>query len=103
VDAADSLSARMVEALGIYGSAAGFREAEAGEAKLPLDTIAHLARRVGRLEDALSRYRDRLPPANPDFENLRRRLADHGIEEQMTREDESEELEPARDDDPEED
>jgi hypothetical protein len=85
VDAADSLSARMVEWLGTYGGPEGFKQADAGEARLGLDVIGQLARRVGRLEDALERYRDSRPAPNPDFERLRVRLADHGIEDEMAR------------------
>ncbi len=83
VDAADSLSARMVEWLGDFGGESRFRDAEGGQARLSLDIIGQLTRRVGRLEDALSRYRDKEPAANPGFETLRRRLADHGIEAEM--------------------
>jgi hypothetical protein len=83
VDAADSLSARMVDWLGEFGGEAAFRKAEAGEARVTADALGQIARRVARLEDALTRYRDTLPPANPAFESLRTRLANQGIEEEM--------------------
>jgi uncharacterized protein with von Willebrand factor type A (vWA) domain len=83
VDAADSLSSRLVEWLGELGGEAAFQKVAAGEARASVETIGHLTRRVARLEDALTRYRDRLPPENAGFEALRRRLADQGIEEEM--------------------
>jgi hypothetical protein len=83
VDAADSLSARMVDWLGDFGTEAAYRTTEAGEARVSLDALGQLTRRVARLEEALTRYRDVLPPANPAFESLRARLANQGIEEDM--------------------
>jgi hypothetical protein len=83
VDAADSLSARMVDWLGEFGTEAAFSRAEAGEARVSVDALGQLTRRVARLEEALSRYRDTLPPENPAFQTLRGRLANHGIEEEM--------------------
>jgi hypothetical protein len=83
IDAADSLSSRMVDLLASYSPEEAFRKAEAGQAILTLDDIGQLARRVGRLEDVLETFRDVAPPENPDFERLRVRLADHGIEAEM--------------------
>jgi hypothetical protein len=83
VDAADSLSARMVDWLSDFGAAGPFGEAQNGRAQLSVDTLGQLTRRVARLEEALTRYRDKQPPANAGFETLRRRIADHGIEEEM--------------------
>ena len=83
VDAADSLSARMVELLGTYGSETAFRQAEAGEARIDLESIGQVARRVARLEEVLEGFRDSAPPADPGFDSLRRRLADLGIESEM--------------------
>jgi hypothetical protein len=83
VDAADSLSARMVDWLGEFGGTETWKDLEKGEGRLSLDIAGQLARRVARLEEALARYRDTLPPDNPGFESLRRRLADQGIEEEM--------------------
>jgi hypothetical protein len=95
VDAADSLSARLVDWLGAFGAPETFQQTEAGEARVSVDALGQLTRRVARLEEALARYRDRLPPANPDFENLRQRLANHGIEEEMSRPDDEDEMFPA--------
>ena len=88
VDSADSLSARLLEVLGAFGQAAAFKEAEAGRGALSIDTIAHLARRVARLEEILAIFRDGAPPDRRAFDELQRRLMDVGIEDEMGREDE---------------
>jgi hypothetical protein len=85
VEASDSLSARMLEVLGAFGSAASFSRAEAGDARLDLELIGHLARRVARLEEILEVFRDGKPPDRRGFDELRRRLADQGIEDEMRR------------------
>jgi hypothetical protein len=83
VESADSLSARLLEVLGAFGQAAAFRRAEVGEARLPLDTIGQLARRVARLEEVLEAYREGSPPDRRGFDALQRRLADVGIESEI--------------------
>lgn len=83
VEAADSLSARLVEVLGAFGDEAGFGRAASGEGRLSLETISHLARRVDHLEEILDSFRDQPPPDRRSFDALRRRLADYGIEEEM--------------------
>jgi hypothetical protein len=83
VDSADSLSAKMVEVLGVFGGADEFRRAESVGAWISLDVIAHLARRVARLEETLEAFREGTPPDRRGFDELRRRLADQGIEEEM--------------------
>jgi hypothetical protein len=83
VEAADALSARLVELLGEYGEAKAWKAAEAGEARLPLENIHQLARRVARLEEVLEGFRDGAPPDRRGFDALRRRLQDQGIEEEM--------------------
>ena len=85
VEAADSLSARIVEVLGGFGDAESFRGAQSGEARLAIEVIGHLARRVARLEEVLEVYREGSAPHRTGFDALRRRLADHGIEEEMGR------------------
>jgi hypothetical protein len=80
VESADSLSARLLDLLGSFGDAAAFRRAEAGEARLPLETIGQLARRVARLEEILAGYREGSPPDRRGFDALQRRLADVGID-----------------------
>jgi hypothetical protein len=85
-EAADSLSARLVEVLGAFGEAAAFAGAAAGQARLDLETIAHLVRRVARVEEILETYREGTPPDRRGFDALQRRLADHGIEAEMREE-----------------
>jgi hypothetical protein len=82
-DAADSLSARLVEVLGAFGEPQAFVRAKEGHAALPLETIGQLARRVDRLEEILEAFRDSTPPDRRGFDALRRRLADSGIEHEM--------------------
>ena len=83
VEAADSLSSRLVEILGAFGEPARFEQAEAGQAGISLETIGHLARRVDRLEEILEAYREGQTPDRRGFDALRQRLADHGIEAEM--------------------
>ena len=83
VESADSLNARLLDVLGAFGEAAAFRRAEAGEARLPLETIGQLARRVARLEEILEAYREGSPPDRRGFDALQRRLADVGLESDM--------------------
>jgi len=45
-DAADSLSARLIELLGAFGSAEAFSQASVGEARLSLQQLGQLVRRV---------------------------------------------------------
>jgi len=83
VEAADSLSARLLELLGAFGESDAFAAAQRGEAVLGLETIGQLARRLDRLEDVLDTIREEPPPDRRGFDALRRRLADLGIESEM--------------------
>ena len=83
VEAADSLSARLVEVLGSWGDAKAWAAAVEGHASVPLDVIGQLARRVDRVEEILETYRDDKGPDRRGFDELRRRLIDHGIETEM--------------------
>ena len=83
VEAADSLSARLVEVLGSWGDAKAWAAAVEGHASVPLDVIGQLARRVDRVEEILEPYRDDKGPDRKGFDELRRRLMDHGIETEM--------------------
>ncbi len=83
VEAADNLSARLVEVLGAFGEAAAWEGAQAGEATISTEILDQLARRVDRLEEVLEVYREGAPPDRRGFDALRRRLADQGIEEEM--------------------
>ncbi len=87
-EAADNLSARLVEVLGHYGTAPAFQQAVAGEARISVETIGQLARRVNRLEEVLELFRDGTPPDRAGFDGLRRRLVDQGIEAEMVGDDE---------------
>jgi hypothetical protein len=73
----------MVEVLSVFGGADEFRRAESVGAWISLEVIAHLARRVARLEETLEAFREGTPPDRRRFDELRRRLADQGIEEEM--------------------
>jgi hypothetical protein len=94
VDAADSLSARLLELLGAFGGADEFARAEKGEARLTIDAIAQLARRVERLEEVLSPLRDDAPRQRKGFDALQLKLANRGIEDEMA----GEQPEPGEDD-----
>lgn len=90
LEAADSLSARLIDVLGPFGEAAKFAKAERDGARLSLDLVGQLVRRVSRLEEILDGFRDTAPPDRRSFEALKRRLADLGIEEQMSHDDDDE-------------
>ena len=94
VESADSLSARLLDLLGAFGEPAAFRKAESGQAALSLEDIGQIARRVARLEEILETYREGTPPDRKGFDDLRRRLADQGIEEEMERARRAEETAP---------
>lgn len=83
VDAADNLSARLVDVLGAFGDAQAFAGAVRGDARLTLDLMDQLSRRVERLEEILEVFRSSPPPDRQRFDALRRRLLDHGIEPEM--------------------
>ena len=83
VESADSLSARLVEVLGAFGEAAAFERATAGKGTVNFETLGQLTRRVARLEEVLETYREGAPPDRRGFDALQRRLADHGIEEDL--------------------
>jgi hypothetical protein len=83
VEAADSLSARLVEVLGAFGSADAFARAQKGEGTLSVETMDQLVRRVLRLEEILEVFRDGAPPDRRGLDALHRRLMDQGIEEEM--------------------
>jgi hypothetical protein len=83
LESADSLSARLVEVLGVFGSEAGFKAAAAGQGTLSIEAVGQLTRRVARLEEILEAYREGASPDRRGFDALQRRLADHGIETEM--------------------
>ncbi len=83
VEAADSLSARLVDLLGPYGEATAFASAQTGGASFSIEIIGQLARRIDRLEEILDVFRSDPPPDRRGFEALRGRLANLGIEAEM--------------------
>lgn len=82
-EAADSLSARVIEVLGLFADEKRFASTADPDAPLPTETLAHLARSVAYLEEALSLVRDAPPPDNTLFNKLLERLANRGIEDEM--------------------
>lgn len=83
VQSADSLNSRMMDVLGEFGSQKGFIRAQEGGAVLTLEVIGQLVRRVNRVEEVLEGCREDPPPDRRGFDELRRRLMNLGIEEEM--------------------
>ena len=83
VEAADSLSARLLELLGTWGEAKAWAAAVEGHASIPVAAIRQLAHRLDRLEEILELFRDHKGPDRRGFDELQRRLMDQGIEEDM--------------------
>lgn len=83
VEAADSLSARLVELLGTWSEPKAWAAAVEGHASLSIDVIRQLAHRIDRLEEVLELFRDQKGPDRRGFDQLQRRLMDQGIEEDM--------------------
>ena len=83
VEAADSMSVRLVELLGTWGEAREWTAAVEGHASISVDVIRQLAHRLDRLEEALESFRDQKGPDRRAFDVLQRRLLDQGIEDEM--------------------
>ncbi|HVO10807.1 MAG TPA: hypothetical protein VMX54_08690 [Vicinamibacteria bacterium] len=83
VASADSLSTRLVELLGGWGDARGWRTAVEGGATLSVEVLRQIAHRLDRLEEILEAYRDQKGPDRRGFDRLQQRLMDHGIEAEM--------------------
>jgi len=83
VEAADNVSARLVELLGTWGEARAWTAAVEGHASISVDVIRQLAHRLDRLEEILEVYRDEKGPDRRGFDELQRRLMDQGIEDEM--------------------
>jgi hypothetical protein len=82
-EAADNVSARLVELLGTWGEAKAWAAAIEGHATISVDVIRQLAHRLDRLEEVLEVYRDQEGPDRRGFDELQRRLMDQGIEDEM--------------------
>jgi len=91
VEAADSLSARLVEVLGAFGDAQSFAQLVEGGQKYDAEVVGQIARRIDRLEEILDSFREEKGPDRRGFDALKRRLMDQGIEKEMERDDEGEE------------
>jgi hypothetical protein len=83
VEAADSLSVRLVELLGTWGEAGAWAAAVEGHAAVPIAAIRQIAHRLDRLEEILEAFRDQKGPDRRGFDELQRHLMDQGIEEDM--------------------
>jgi hypothetical protein len=82
-EAADSLSARVIEVLGSFADEKRFAACSEPGAPVHVETLAQLARSVAYLEEALSLVRDAPPPDRALFNKLLERLANRGIEDEM--------------------
>jgi hypothetical protein len=90
VEAADSLSARLVEVLGAFGDAQSFARLVEGGQKYDTEVVGQLARRLDRLEEILESFREEKGPDRRGLDALKRRLMDQGIEKEMQRDDDGE-------------
>ena len=82
VEAADNVSAHLIELLGTWGEARAWTAAVEGHASISVDVIRQLAHRVDRLEEVLEGFRDQEGPDRRAFDALQRRLMDQGIEDE---------------------
>ena len=87
IEAAESLTGRLLEILGVYGNPAPFAEAAAGKAVLTVDVIAQIARRLDLLDEVLGAFRSGDGPDRTKFDALRNHLLNVGIEKEMTPDD----------------
>jgi hypothetical protein len=83
VEAADSLSVRLLELLGTFGDSKAWAAAVEGHAAIPVAAIRQLAHRLDRLEEILELFRDQKGPDRHGFDELQRHLLDLGIEADM--------------------
>jgi len=82
-ESADNVSTHLVELLGRWGDAKGWKEVIAGRATLSVDVLRQIAHRLERLEEILELHRDQKGPDRRGFDRLQRRLMDQGIEDEM--------------------
>jgi hypothetical protein len=86
VDAADSLNSRVMEFLGSFSAPEVFPTVAAEGARMDLQVMGQLARRVDRMEEILDVFREDPPPDRRAFDALRQALALLGIESDMVEE-----------------
>jgi hypothetical protein len=84
VEAAESLTLRLLEILSEYGNPAPFAEAAAGRAVLTVDVLAQIVRRVDRLDEVLGAFRTGAGPDRTKFDALQNHLLNVGIEKEMS-------------------
>lgn len=84
VEAAESLTGRLLEILGVYGNPAPFAEVSAGKAVLTVDVLAQIVRRVDRLDEVLGAFRSGDGPDRTKFDALQNHLLNVGIEKEMS-------------------
>ena len=82
-ESADNVSTHLVELLGRWGDAKGWKEVIAGRATLSVDVLRQIAHRLEGLEEILELHRDQKGPDRRGFDRLQRRLMDQGIEDEM--------------------
>jgi hypothetical protein len=84
VEAAESLTGRLLDILSEYGNPAPFAEAAAGRAVLTVDVLAQIVRRVDRLDEVLGAFRTGSGPDRTKFDALQNHLLNVGIEKEMS-------------------
>jgi hypothetical protein len=87
IEAAESLTGRLFEILGVYGNPGPFAEAAAGKAVLTVDVMGQIARRLDRLDEVLGAFRQGDGPDRTKFDALRNHLLNVGIEKEMESDD----------------
>jgi hypothetical protein len=80
-EAADTVSARVIEILSGFAAEDAFRRATTGDGALRVEDLASLTRCVSYLEEALALVRDAPGPDREKFDQLAERLANVGLEE----------------------
>ncbi|MBN2370037.1 MAG: hypothetical protein JXO72_06080 [Vicinamibacteria bacterium] len=82
-DAADSLSARLVDILSEFAGRQAFDRLTVHGATIPIEVVAQLVRRVTHLDEILDAYREGSTVDRRRFDELRGRLENVGIEDTM--------------------
>lgn len=82
-DAADAVSARVIDILSAFADEKEFQKVVNGESAISLTALSSLMRGVDYLEEMLDVVRDAPGPERKDFDRLKKRMADVGIETEM--------------------